>query len=204
MGRRKLLQFQNLEPNKYLVGTYLPECETLNSWISAQKSSLLLVKPSSFPCKEDGLVWVVTRRTAEDSFISRYFWDSLGGELPCLNSVIPQVTYVQHLISVVFNVPTTCINLRLALNCNSPFNFTVSKDIHDSQHKPSLPLVCPDLFFSLSRLTLAACHSKLHMQWSPSQRWFLYHLNCKDNSKKPKFLEFRVPGMTLNISVDIS
>lgn len=121
-----------------------------------------------------------------------YFWDSLGrGKLPSPNSVTPPwPTPNIRSLWCLMSQPS-CFNLRLAPNCHSPSSCTGSKDIHGNQHKPSSPWMPRSLLFAFSRLTPTACHSKLHAQWIPSQRWLLkifnkilYHLNCKDNSKK--------------------
>lgn len=91
-----------------LSGDISTEWKTLNSCISAQPSRQLLVRPASSPCRADGLVPVMTRNTAEDSFIWQLFLGfSWQRKITFSKLSDSPVTYIQHHISVVFNVPTT-------------------------------------------------------------------------------------------------
>lgn len=94
-----------------------------------------------------------------------YFWDSLDEELPCTKLVSLQVTYIQHLISVMFSVSDTLSYPRLALNCHSPSKCTMNKDRHGNLLKlSSIPIPRSFPFFNSQRLIPAACHNKLHTQ----------------------------------------
>lgn len=91
-----------------LSGDISTEWKTLNSCISTQPSRQLLVRPASSPCRADGLVPVMTRNTAEDSFIWQLFLGfSWQRKITFSKLSDSPVTYIQHHISVVFNVPAT-------------------------------------------------------------------------------------------------
>lgn len=80
-----------------LSGDISTEWKTLKSCISPQQSRQLLVRAASSPCRADGLVPVLTRNTAEDSFIWQLFLGfSWQRKITFSKLSDSPVTYTQH------------------------------------------------------------------------------------------------------------